>query len=228
MKVDQLVPEIYYSGSRDFGFLGRLYEVGLNYMKAAQDSSKVSLRYEDVDSSLIELLCNTLGFTIKHKYITKDLIYLASIFSELLKKKGTLYSIETAVKMLLASQNISDEYKIDFDSEKSEVHIMLPPNTKDLILLEDLFDYILPAGVIITFTYAAVTQNQEINTYVNDTVTYVTNVPDENLGKIYENKNDVNEYPPADSIITTPDNNDFTKSLNYFGVIATPNEEIGS
>lgn len=61
MKVERMVPEIYYDKSRDFAYIGRLLEIVFNYMKTAADNVGVEPD-EDIDSNIIDLLVNTLGF----------------------------------------------------------------------------------------------------------------------------------------------------------------------
>ena len=152
-----MVPEIYYSGSRDFSFLARLFEVALNYMKTGADIIDYNLDSENADSTLIDLLCNTLGFVVKHKYINKDLVAVASTFSNLVKWKGSEYSIREAIKTLLNSQGIREQFELDSsDRYNKEITLILPPETKDIILLEDLFDYILPAGMLVTINYSKI------------------------------------------------------------------------
>ena len=147
MKVENLVPEVYYKESRDFSYIGRLFEILLNYMKTNADLINASLNSENIRSMLVDLLNSTLGFESKHEYITKDLIYLASSFIRLLRKKGSLEAVIEAVQILLTSQNISSPPKVEVDNDDPfQLTIILPSELTDVILLEDLFDYILPAG----------------------------------------------------------------------------------
>ena len=153
MKVENLLPEVYYKESRDFAYIGRLIELALNSMKTGADSVNVNINDETVDPNIVELLVNSLGFESKHEYITKDLIYIASAFSNLIKYKGTVYAIEMAVRLLLNSQGIKKPANFNFvENENSKLEIRLPEELTDIILLEDLFDYILPAGTIYKFT----------------------------------------------------------------------------
>lgn len=172
MKINNLVPEIYCRGSRDFEFISRLFEVIFNYVKTGSEIVNSNLDSDKVNPFLIELLCNTLGFTLKHKYITKDLVYIASAFSSLLKKKGTLESVEEAIVLLLNSQKINTPYVLTFNETTKELSIVLPPEMSDIILLEDLFDYILPAGITITLSTTSTYGNVDTKINVNDSLTY--------------------------------------------------------
>lgn len=188
MKTSNMVPEIYYSGSRDFSFIARLYEIAINYMKSCADMVSYNLDSENADSTLIDLLCNTLGFTVKHKYINKDLVSIASIFSHLVKWKGSEYSIMEAVKTLLNSQGIKEQFALDTSDQK--VTLRLPPETKDIILLEDLFDYILPAGMLIDINYSKIYNYEDSSLFITTdeqdiTILKESDNPDEVYVQIY-------------------------------------------
>lgn len=134
-------------------------------MKTAADNVGVEPT-ERTDSNIIALLVNTLGFETKHEYAIKDLVYVASSFSEMLRKKGSLESIELAIKTLLNAQKISSnviEKFYEYDSEKKELLIRIPSDMVDLVLLDDILDYILPAGVIYYY--------QKISKLVDDSIT---------------------------------------------------------
>lgn len=149
IKTQNLVPEIYYNHSRDFQLLGRLYEVIFNYIKMNTDIIK-QLRFLDPKSSeLVDLLAMTLGFKKLHEYNTGQLSALCSIFSEILKIKGTKTSIELVIKMLLNIENIDAYYEVNTSKVASEhlIEIILPPELKNISLLYDILDYILPAGI---------------------------------------------------------------------------------
>ena len=150
MKVDKLVPEIYYRESRDFSYVGRLFETLFNYLKTNVDLVGESLIFpvnEEASSSIIELLSTSLGFESKHKYQNKDLIYLCSVFAYLLRNKGNKHSIEDAITTLLRSQNINDSFDISADEDEDYKYVIyVPKQLNDIVLLEDIYEYILPTG----------------------------------------------------------------------------------
>lgn len=155
MKVEKLIPEVYYSQSRDFSYIGRLMEILFNYMKTAADCVSVNPDSLNIDPTTIELIALTLGFESKHVYTTRDLIYIISSFSHLINKKGTKESINHAIKLLINSQQIKMDLLEDEDfilmSDDYVLEIKIPSQMTDTILLEDLFDYILPTGMLYRF-----------------------------------------------------------------------------
>lgn len=156
MKVSNLVPEVYYKKSRDFSYIGRVFEVLFNYYKTNVDLVGKSPLDENVMSNIISLAAMTLGFESKHEYINKDLVALCSSFAMLLKNKGTITAIEDCVNILLHTQNIQQGTTIVYDVDNLELTIYVPSQVKDIVLLEDVFEYILPAGVTYSFILSGV------------------------------------------------------------------------
>ena len=151
------VPEIYYNQSRDFQFLARAFEVLFNYEKTNVDVIRGFPLSNNFDDRLLTLLAYTLGFATKHNYNSQDLFSVCSVFAELLNKKGSLDAIYLAIYALLSAQQIDEDFevRIDKSDDAHNLVITLPISTKDLVLLEDLFDYILPAGFTYTFKFAS-------------------------------------------------------------------------
>ena len=148
IKTKDLVPGIYYNQSRDFQLLGRVFEVVFNYLKTNIDLMSGSPLSKNLDDTLIALATKTVGFNTKHAYNTRDLKSICEVFSSLLKIKGTKTSIENACKTLMYTQNLYGVVNVNTSNEDDKYTILIdvPVDLTDLILLEDLFDYILPAG----------------------------------------------------------------------------------
>ena len=187
MKVEKLVPEVYYRESRDFAYIGRLCEILFNYMKTGADCVGMNIDNENIEGNLVDLLVDTLGFELRHDYVNKDLIVVASAFSNLLKYKGTTTAIELAVRLLLNSQDIKNQDDFEFcklDAEKAEIDISIPDALSDIVLLEDLFDYILPVGVTYTFTKFSNNKNiKETKVNTNSQLLGITSIKEEDLAK---------------------------------------------
>jgi hypothetical protein len=156
IKVQRNVPDYYYDESRDFQLIGRIFESVLNHSKTATDiivNTPLSQKY---DVSLIDLVTLTIGFESKRKYDVPNLMALISSFKSILKIKGTKKSIEDCVRVLLKAQNINEDFQVVVDTSTSEVGeetiynrdvlIYIPKEVKDVALLEDMLDYVLPAG----------------------------------------------------------------------------------
>lgn len=156
IKVQRQVPDYYYNESRDFQLFGRIFESVLNHTKTATDTIVNTPLSSNYDVSLLDLLTKTIGFESKRKYDVPNLLALVSSFKSILKIKGTKKSIEDCVRILLKAQNIIDGFEVLVntsevtDSEITkyirEVSIYIPKEVKDIALLEDMLDYVLPAG----------------------------------------------------------------------------------
>lgn len=177
MKVENMVPGIYYQGSRDFAYIGRVFEILFNYIKTGADNININLTDKFISSNLLDLYANMLGFDPKHTYDDTDLYYVLAGFSKLIKNKGSLEAVKIALQLMFNSQNIKTSNLNSFISidplDRYNLIIRIPQNFSDIILLEDLFDYILPTG----FTYRfedlneglpEVTSETIISTYIRD------------------------------------------------------------
>jgi len=156
----QLVPEVYYNDSRDFQFIGRLFEIAFNEVKTGVDLLANNPFNKNIDTKLLDLVAKTIGFDTKHKYTTNDLKIVCSCFKELIRKKGSKEAIEILVRALLRSQNIKKDYIVEIFTDKDHISsaevpeyfepfsaiIQVPYELKDMILIEDVLEYILPAG----------------------------------------------------------------------------------
>lgn len=185
IKTRDLVPGIYYNKSRDFQALGRVFEVLYNYAKTGADL--VANSYED--TKMLDLLVTTLGFNSKHNYNVDDLVALCNTFIIILKNKGSIKSVEDAITALMNAQHLESAFAVIDRYEKEpgtettikmySIDIYIPEELTDLILLEDLFEYILPAGYTYRFIYSTfVSEPLKTNldfSSVEDYIKYDTN-----------------------------------------------------
>ena len=179
IKFQDLTPEVYYKKSRDFQYIGRLFDLVLNNAKMNTDIISSLPLNPDMDPRLLDLLALTLGFKSKHEYNTKQLAALCSIFPFVLRKKGSKLAIETACNALLNAEGITKEASIEVSNQT--VAIFLPSELSDLNLLKDLLNYILPAGMSCSLVQEATLVPPSSTTLVNyqDYVVNYTNTSKE-------------------------------------------------
>ncbi len=146
IKIYHNTPSVYSDKSRDFQLIGHVFEAVFNSSKLAADMLDKMMPNNNFDERLLNLSTTTTGFIRKHEYNTLDLTMILSSFANLLRLKGTKSAIESALNILLRSQGISDRYAIEIDSENKLITLYLSERLEDLVLLTDLFDYILPFG----------------------------------------------------------------------------------
>lgn len=149
IKLQNYTPEVYYRESRDFQFIGRLFDLVLNSVKTEADLLYNIPLNENSDEKLLELLALTLGFKPKHHYNTKQLKAVCSVFSDILKNKGNITSIKIACEALFSAMDISQQLDYDYTagSDKTELNLYISQDFGDITILNDLLSYTLPAGM---------------------------------------------------------------------------------
>ena len=145
IKLQELTPSVYYEQSRDFQFIGRLYDIVLNYVKTNADNLYTLPIGKNMDEKLLNLLALTLGFQSKHHYNSKQLLAICSVLPLILKHKGSLNAILIAVNSILYAEGIRQALNYEF--KDNNLVLYLSPDLSDLTLLKDIMIYILPAGI---------------------------------------------------------------------------------
>ena len=145
IKLQELTPSVYYEQSRDFQFIGRLYDIVLNYVKTNADNLYTLPIGKNMDEKLLNLLAFTLGFQSKHHYNSKQLLAICSVLPLILKHKGSLNAILIAVNSILYAEGINQA--LDYEFKDNNLVLYLSPDLSDLALLKDIMIYILPAGI---------------------------------------------------------------------------------
>lgn len=144
----KMTPSIYSKESRDYQLISRIYDAVFNYSKMGIDGIVNIPLSKNVDERFLDLIAKTLGFESKHNYNSENLFALVSSFKKIMSKKGTIKAIEECVSMLLKSQNIRENFIVNTTEKSYTVKIYVPTELSDIILLEDMLNYILPAGFV--------------------------------------------------------------------------------
>lgn len=189
IKTSLLVPSNYYTRSRDFQLLGRILDCVANSSKSYSDMVKYTAICNNTDRRLLDLITKTVGFETKREYDDNDLFVLCSTFKDILRRKGTKSAVEDCVRVLLKSQNIDKPFQVidDDDNLPDEqvknfsLSIFVPVELEDIALLEDMLDYILPAG----YLYSIVNTDKIIEGIESDAAA-VSKDPDDEI-KVYHN-----------------------------------------
>lgn len=151
IKLQNYTPQVYYNESRDFQFLGRLFDLVLNSVKTRADLIRTLRKPDELADQYLELLALTLGFKATHKYNATHLRAICKVFPEILRNKGNINSIIIACNALFAADGLSQlaDYEVikDQNEKITGVNIYIPQNFTDTILINDLLVYVLPAGL---------------------------------------------------------------------------------
>ena len=157
INIQESVPQVYYEQSRDFQLLGRLFELVLNAIKTSVDSLYyLPLADATAQTRFLDLLSYTLGFQAKHSYNNKQLAAVCSVFPTLLRKKGTIEAIQLLGDTILSSEGITEHFGCNVAD--TTVELFVPSALSSTNLLNDLLDYLLPAGMTCIITRADTSQ----------------------------------------------------------------------
>ena len=179
IKLQDLTPEIYYKQSRDFQFIGRLYDLVLNYVKTNASNLYNLPVGKNMDEQLLNLLALTLGFKPTKKYNSKQLLAICSALPTILKHKGSIEALVLATNALLSAEGVKQP--LDYSlNPKQGITLYVAQELEDLNLFKDLLDYLLPAGLSCTI----IKESQAISTIettfnFNDNVTVYRREPEE-------------------------------------------------
>lgn len=146
IRLQDLTPEVYYSQSRDFQFIGRLYDLVLNYSKTNASNLYNLPIGKNMDEQLLNLLALTLGFKPTKNYNSKQLRAICSVLPTILRHKGSIQALVLATNALLAAEGVKQA--LDYTVHPKEgITLYVAQELDDLTLFTDLLDYLLPAGL---------------------------------------------------------------------------------
>lgn len=149
IRLQDLTPSVYYTQSRDFQFIGRLYDLVLNYLKTNAANLYNLPSGKNLDEQLLNLLALTLGLKPTKKYNSKQLRAICSVLPMILRHKGSLQALVLATNALLAAEGVKQP--LDYAVQpKQGITLYVAQEIEDLTLLTDLLDYLLPAGLSCT------------------------------------------------------------------------------
>lgn len=181
IKLEELTPKVYYKQSRDFQFIGRLYDLVLNSIQTNTELTNYLPLDRNTDQQLLNLAAFTLGFKLKHNYNIAQLTALCNVFSYALKNKGNIKSIVSVCDAVLNAEGIRSSTTYALNG--TNIILYLPSTLTDITLLRDLLDYILPAGMSCTFVKETVASINAIDTATgtsDDIVKYIIKSNDYN------------------------------------------------
>lgn len=183
IKLQDLTPEIYYKQSRDFQFIGRLYDIVLNYAKTNIANLYNLPIGQNMDEQLLNLLALTLGFKTIKKYNSKQLLAICSSLPTILKHKGSIQALVLAVNALLTAEGIKQPLDYTLNSNH-DITLYVAQDLTDLSLLYDLLDYLLPAGFGCTIIKESQIRGQATTTLATMDAITIYKTPDWKLSEI--------------------------------------------
>lgn len=170
IRLQEMTPQIYTEESRDFQLLSRLYDSVFNGLKFDTDSILDLIDTKECRTSVLQLLQTKLGFFTERKIDDEKLRSILECFPILVRNKGSLRSIKETLYLFLRMYSVSSNMEIyylptpyspPFSEEEPCVLASgkLPENNSliirihsfetkpDTSVMEEIFKYILPAGI---------------------------------------------------------------------------------
>lgn len=149
IRAQDLTPDVYYNQSRDFQFIGRLFDLVLNSVKTNSEAIYNLPLSQNSDEHLLDLMALTLGFKLKHNYNSAQLKAICEVFAEVIRSKGSILAIVKALNTLFNAEGLRVFASYEISNNQLSIHT--PPELKDTNLLRDLLNYILPVGITCNF-----------------------------------------------------------------------------
>lgn len=155
-RVQDNVPEVYINESRDFQILARLSDVLFSGIKYDIDSMVNILDATLTKDRMLQLMCTKIGFFPKIEIDAQVLKYIIASFPFIIKNKGNVVGIESAVNAILKAENNPDAIgkpKViivnkegDNNRDPYTVYIYTSIQIYNKPALKEILRYVLPAG----------------------------------------------------------------------------------
>lgn len=197
IKMQNLVPRVYYNSSRDFQLIGHLFDLVLNATKTEADLL-FNLPFSiNSDDQLLDLMTYTFGLRLNRtKYTSAQLRAVCSVAPFVMRHKGSRKAVETLCTALLNADHIAGEFSIEEAADGTAIWIKLSENATCYSLLQELLPYIMPAGVDFSIQYMSSYEIPEIKDSIGftDDVYVGTVQPVSSLAKPNDKTKGIFEY----------------------------------
>ena len=189
IRLQNSVPQEYPSQSRDFQLLCRLYDTIFNGIQFDISTITSILDTTQCRDSILPLLQTKLGLFINKEVDNYSLRYFLDVFPLLVRNKGTAKAIQQTIVTFLKVNNIVSPITIYYTTQSISLdnQYVVPDHTiliginsslQDSSLLDEVFKYILPAGIGYYLYYYTdikvinqiITEDNAILLYVSDNI----------------------------------------------------------
>lgn len=158
LRYDEMVPDVYVQQSRDFQVLTRLFTIGLSNSKYFADKLKFQNSPKYIEDTLLILLQEKVGFYTSKNFSANELRNLLEVFYSLVRNKGSLSSIEQAIRLFFQIQNLNTNAYININNKNTTIdsytiQIGIDSSIRDITLLTEILKYIIPTGYIISIFF---------------------------------------------------------------------------
>lgn len=155
------VPDVYVTQSRDFQLLLRLYDSIFSGVKFDIDSIQGVINTSKSRNSILPLLSTKLGFFTNLEINDDKLRIILGGFPLIIRNKGSLLAIKQTLNLYLKAEHIKCNIIVSYNSETTMLgdevildHTLSIGSDKTLKnpqILQEIFKYILPIGFRLRF-----------------------------------------------------------------------------
>lgn len=151
------VPDIYVSESRDFQLLLRLYDSIFGGLRFDIDGMQSLTDTMHIKNTMLPLLATKLGFFSNIDIEDKSLRYILSALPYFLKYKGSLYGVKQVVNLYLKIMNVKASVLISYSKDPignildHSIQLGSDVTFTNLPLLRQLLNLILPVGFVVYY-----------------------------------------------------------------------------
>lgn len=141
-------PSEYSKQSRDYQLIARLFTALYNVTKMYIDD--MSVWETNIDNKLTTLRSKTLNFIPNHSWDLNDLDAVISYFKYIMRKKGTTTALIFSLNILMRIrklQGVISEERGTLEIDGNRITVKVPQRLTSAGVVEDLFSYLLPAGM---------------------------------------------------------------------------------
>jgi len=196
IRLQNETPEVYTAESRDFQVLCRIFDLLLNSTKFDVDSIKKISDTSKIRSEMLPLLQTKLGFFSNAKADAEELRLLLSTFPLLVKKKGSLKSIQEAINTYIKTLGLRIPFVImRVEKDTSFYNMVIHPHNiiiglntgfkNTSRLFKDLLKYILPTGFgCYLYFYSSFKDVTKLIYSDNVAVLFISNYLNSNLSEV--------------------------------------------
>lgn len=149
IRVQDSVPSVYYDSSRDFQYIGHLFDLVLNAIKTDADLLFNLPFSTNSDDQLLDLMAYTLGLRLsKEKYTSAQLRSICSVAVKMMRAKGSLKAVSLLCTALLRADSVSGSFSTEVSNNGTELIVYITNMSTCKDILHEILPYIVPAGMV--------------------------------------------------------------------------------
>lgn len=153
-KLEDNVPNVYVSKSRDFQLLCRIIDIYLNGCKNRAADIVYQLDLDNCSETLLYAIANMQGFTPSIYVPPEILRNICKVFPYCIKNKGTIKAIRAMAQAVFSSDRLIYQVNVEeggTTSDRFTITIECDANREYVQYLQEALKYIVPAGYVIRY-----------------------------------------------------------------------------